>query len=118
MILNALVKHKYTFELYELVADTESPDGAPIYQFVERRAGTIASGRGQSYLFTEEPLNYADGVAEVTDANGEYVFKIKDEPYSVYVWACEPVVDIYGRVTNYRSTLRRTQPKDPVGGQH
>lgn len=118
MILNSLMKHKYTFDLYELTPNTESPDGAPIYEYVERRTGTIASGRGQSYLFTQEPLNYADGVAEVQDSKGDFVFQLKGEPYSVYVWSCEPVVDIYGRVTNYRSTLRRNQPKDPVGGSH
>lgn len=117
MILNTRRQQKYTFDLYSLVTLNDA-NGTQTYQLVGSMKGALAAGRQQSYLFTDEPFAIGDAIALMTDADGNYVFHYKGVPTDVYVHASEPVVDIYGRVTSYRSVLRSDAPRAPIGGSH
>lgn len=119
MKLIALDRRNYTMQYWIPITDVDGAGNVTVtYQFRKALKGQIASGKSQTYLYTDEALFVGSRLDSVKDADGTPVFAFGDFVYSVYVHNTTPVVDIYGRVTSYRQTVRDYAPTNPVGGSH
>lgn len=107
MKVDTFFKHKFDFNQFIPVIDGQ----LTTYQLESDHKGTLANGGGQTYIYSDEPLMINAQIRDVKDAGGTLTFTDSyGSQYYVYVNSCEPVINVFGRVTAYRSTLRRTPP--------
>lgn len=119
MIINTVQKYDFLANVY--VPRIDPTNSQTIYCLAEGNQDVpalIVSNRQAITMYTEKPLELNSEVLNVRNKDNKLVFveglnnvASGIEEYSVYIWAVLPVVDIYGTITGYRSTLRRAQPE-------
>ena len=109
MRMDQFYTYKWTFNVWVQVILNDS-NGTVTYQLDRSQNGNLASGLTQSYLFTKEPLEIAALIRDVKNPSGDAPFVIGEDETDMYVNSCDPLLDAFGRLRGYRSTLRRTQP--------
>ena len=118
MKINTMLKYDFVGDVY--IPRIQSTGSETVYVlFAENQAVpmSIVSNRQTITMFTEKPVELGSRLLQVRNPEGRMLFvegltgsQSGEEEYDVYVHAVLPVVDIYGTITGYRSTLRRPQP--------
>lgn len=118
MKVNTTLKYNFTANIYVPRVDR---NGQEVYFLFPENVGVpvnIVSNRQTITMYTQGPTEIGSRLQEVRNPEGKLLFieGITDSPtgqqdYDVHIWAVLPVVDIYGTITGYRSTIRRPQPE-------
>lgn len=114
----------YTRTNYRYTADVWVPtvlndaNGTIVYEYDRSIRLTMTNGRGQNYMHTQEEVPYGSMLRNVKDRTGRFIFAHSNEQYDTYVHQSSPVLDSYGNLQHYVQTVRYSQPREPLGGQH
>lgn len=118
MIMNTMLKYDFIADIYVPRIDTRNSQTVYVlYPENTQMPSKIVSNRQTITMYTKGPLEMASRVLQVKNPEGRMLFVEGltgavdgEEEYEVYVTAVLPVVDVFGTITGYRSTLRRLQP--------
>lgn len=109
MMLTAVFKYTFPFEVYKPVVD------GTLTTWVKERddVGSFLPGSANSmYLTCKEPIDIGSAIRNLTDFKGNPITNVGGASYDLYVQSMIPQMDPYGLLVAWRHTLRDSLPRD------
>lgn len=116
MKVNTMLKYNFTADVYVPRINSSGQTEYVLYPVNQAVSVNIVSNRQTITMYTVKPVELGSRLLQATNQEGRLLFVegttdgTGEEEYEVHVHAVLPVVDIYGTITGYRSTIRRPQP--------